>query len=117
MSRKILYCRCAFANVVPDAIKDEVLKQLCDSGASFETVTDLCEMSARKDSRLEKLLEGDEPVKIAACYPRAVKWLLHNAGIPTDISANGDSDESRVQVLNMREQAVGEIMDDLLEEN
>lgn len=117
MSRKILYCRCAFANVVPDAIKDEVLRQLSESDASFETVTDLCEMSARKDPRLTSLIEGDEPIKIAACYPRAVKWLLHNAGISAEVGANGDADEARVQVLNMREQAVGEIMENLLEED
>ena len=117
MSRKNLYCRCAFANVVPDAIKDEVLRQLSESDTSFETVTDLCEMSARKDPRLETLLDGEEPVKIAACYPRAVKWLLHNAGITVEVGSNGDGDEARVEVLNMREQAVGEIMEHLLEED
>lgn len=116
MSAKILYCRCAFANVVPDSTKDAVLQKLCESGASFETVSDLCEMSARKDPRLEKLVDGDEPIKIAACYPRAVKWLFHNAGIAIDTGDNGDSDKRHVEVLNMREQGADEIVEALLED-
>ena len=97
---KILYCRCAFAQVVPQETKDAVLEKLCESGASFESVSDLCEMAARKDARLADLLEDDETVKIAACYPRAVKWLFHNAGISFPEDENGDS---RIEVLNMRE--------------
>ena len=116
MPAKILYCRCAFANVVPDSTKNAVLEKLCESGASFETVSDLCEMSARKDPRLVELVDGDEPVKIAACYPRAVKWLFHNAGVSIDVGENGDSDEARVQVLNMREQNAEEIAEKLLED-
>ena len=115
MSAKILYCRCEFAKVVPDATKDAVLEKLCESGASFETVSDLCEMSARKDPRLAELIDGDEPVKIAACYPRAVKWLMHNAGISIDVGENGDSEARKIEVLNMREQSPEEIVESLLE--
>ncbi len=107
---KILYCRCAYAKVVPNDVKDEVLEKLCESGVPFESVSDLCEMSARKDPRLADLLEGDQPVKIVACFPRAVEWLFHSAGatFPKD-------GEAPVEVLNMREQSAGEIMDSLLE--
>ncbi|MCB1229134.1 MAG: hypothetical protein KDN19_02645 [Verrucomicrobiae bacterium] len=104
---KILYCRCAFAKVVPDATKDAVLEKLCESGAAFESVADLCEMAARKDERLNDLLAGDEGVKIAACYPRAVKWLFHNAGV------SFPNDGERINVLNMREQNADEIMESL----
>lgn len=92
---------------MPGEVKDEVLKRLCESGVSFETVSDLCEMSARKDERLTQIFEGDAPIKIAACYPRAVKWLCHNAGItfPEDDS---------VEVLNMREETAEAIADKLL---
>lgn len=116
MSR-ILYCRCAFAQVVPQETKDAVLQNLCDSGASFESVSDLCEMAARKDARLEELIDGEEPVKIVACYPRAVKWLFHNAGIslPESKDSTEGEDESGVEVLNMREQSADEITSRLLE--
>ena len=105
---KILYCRCAFAQVVPQETKDAVLEKLCESGASFETVSDLCEMAARKDERLKELLgDGETPVKIAACYPRAVKWLFHNAGVPFP------QEEGKVEVLNMRDQSAEDIVNEL----
>src|SRR4051794_28469209 len=54
---KLLYCRCAYAQVVPQAVKDGVLAKLCGSRASFETVADLCEMAAHRDPRLKALAE------------------------------------------------------------
>ncbi|MFT5466048.1 MAG: hypothetical protein ACI8UO_001146 [Verrucomicrobiales bacterium] len=108
-SPKILYCRCAYAKVVPEDVKDDVLKGLCASGASFDTVSDLCEMSARKDPQIQQLLAGG-PAKIAACYPRAVKWLFHNAGVKFP------EDEAEAKVLNMRTQTADEILSELLDE-
>lgn len=106
-SSKILYCRCAFAKVVPDGVKNEVLDGLCNSGKSFETVADLCEMAARKDPRLQTLLDETGNTKIAACYPRAVKWLFHQADSPFP-------SEEQVEVINMREEKAPEILDKLL---
>ena len=107
---RILYCRCAFAQTVPQSTKDEVLDRLCESGESFETVSDLCEMSARKDPRMKELLaDEDGPVRIVACYPRAVKWLFHSAG--SDFPEEGD-----VEVLNMREESAEEICGKILDE-
>lgn len=97
---RILYCNCTYAQVVPKEVKDEVLKRLCESGAAFDGVADLCDMSARKDPALRKLVEGGE-VKIIACYPRAVKWLFHAAGAPLP--------KEGVEVLNMREQSADEV--------
>lgn len=96
LPHRILYCRCAYAQVVPEDVKDGVLENLCASGEAFDSVSDLCEMSARRDPRLQTLLEGEAPVKIAACYPRAVKWLFHQAGAPFP-------EDGRVEVVNMRE--------------
>jgi hypothetical protein len=79
-SPRLLYCRCAYAQVVPADVKDGVLRHLCTSGQPFESVADLCEMSARRDPRLSSIAAG--PVKIVACHPRAVKWLFHAAGAP-----------------------------------
>jgi hypothetical protein len=91
-SPRILYCHCAYAQVVPKAVKEEILQRLSDSGVAFDAVADLCEMSARGDSGLVQLAQGDN-VKIAACYPRAVRWLFSAAGAPL-----GEG----VEVLNMR---------------
>lgn len=106
---KILYCRCAYAKVVPDEVKNEVLEKLCNSGAVFECVADLCEMSARKDPQLQSLIDGEQDVKIVACYHRAVKWLFHSAGQPFP-----EEDDHSIEVLNMREQSAEEILQNLL---
>lgn len=103
---KILYCRCAYAGVIRDDVKDEVLKGLCESGAPFEGVADLCEMSARNDPSLKALI-SEGPVKIAACHQRAVKWLFHSAG--ADFPEDGS-----VQVLNMRDEPAENVLDELL---
>ena len=97
---RILFCRCAFAQVVPRDVKEEVLQQLVAAEIPFDAAADLCEMSARKDPALRQLA-GQGELRIAACYPRAVKWLFSAAGapLPTD----------RVQILNMRTQTAAEI--------
>ncbi len=88
----ILYCHCAFAKVVPPEAKQAVLAQLAASGAEFEAVPDLCEMSARRDPRLGELAASGE-LRIAACYPRAVRGLFEAAGHRLADSA---------QIFNMR---------------
>ena len=101
----ILFCNCTYAQIIDPAVKAAVLRQLCDSGQSFEAVADLCEMSARKDPALQRLAAG-KCVKIAACYPRAVKWLFASAGAPLDAA--------RTEVLNMRELSAAEVAARLL---
>ena len=97
---RILYCNCTYAQVVPKEVKEAVLKRLCESGVAFDAVADLCEMSARQDASLKRLAEGGA-VKIAACYPRAVKWLFHAAKAPLPIEAS--------EILNMRVQSADEV--------
>ncbi len=101
---RILYCHCQYAQVVPKEVKDAVLRKLCDAGVEFEAVADLCEMSARRDPALKRLADGGA-VKIAACFPRAVKWLFHQAGAPLPMDA--------AEVLNMRTLSAAEVSDAL----
>jgi hypothetical protein len=103
-SPRILYCHCRYAQIVPAAVKNEVLRRLSDSRVPFEAVPDLCELSARKDPVMEALAR-DGTIKIAACYPRAVKWLFAAAGCP--LSAD------QTEVLNMRTQTAAEVADAL----
>ncbi len=102
---RILYCNCTYAQVVPKDVKADVLKRLCASGAAFDGVADLCDMSARRDPALKKLAESG-PVRIAACFPRAVRWLFHAAQAPLP--------KEGVEVLNMREQSADEVVRKLL---
>lgn len=94
---RVLYCNCTYAQVVPQTTKEGVLRQLCESGASFDAVADLCEMSARKDPALQQLA-SEGPVKIAACFPRAVKWLFAAGKAPLN--------RETTQVVNMRTESV-----------
>lgn len=96
---RVLYCHCAFAQVVPPDVKSAVLEQLSASALSFEAVPDLCEMTARRDPALGQIV-SDGPA-IVACYPRAVRWMFTAAGhsLPDD-----------THILNMRAAGAPEIL-------
>ena len=76
------------------------MRKLCESGVAFDAVADLCELSARQDPSLKRLADGG-PVKIAACFPRAVKWLFHTAKADLPLEA--------AEVLNLRTQSAEEV--------
>ena len=90
---RILYCHCQYAQIIPRDVKEAVLRRICESGVAFEAVADLCEMAARRDPALQRVAVSGS-VKIAACFPRAVKGLFHQAD--ADLSAE------TTEVLNMR---------------
>src|SRR5262245_34029494 len=104
---RILYCHCAYARVVPPETKTGVLKGLSEGGVEFEAVPDLCEMAARRDPRLGELA-GEAPLTIAACYPRAVRWLFASAG--------AELPNERVRVWNMRVEAADTIVAGIVNE-
>jgi len=104
---RLLYCHCAYARVVPPATKSAVLDGLTRANVPFDAVPDLCEMAARKDPQLAALAAG-EPVRIAACYPRAVRWLFASAGAPLP--------EDSGTVLNMRTETPEDVLRRLLAE-
>ena len=91
---RILYCHCAYSRVVPADVKNEVLDKLSASGQPFDAVPDLCEMSARRDPALTEI-SACGSVRIAACYPRAVRWLFSAANAPLP--------DTGAEILNMRE--------------
>ena len=102
---KILYCHCQYAQIVPKDVKETVLRKLCESGVAFDAVADLCEMAARRDPALAQLSASGE-LKIAACFPRAVKGLFHQC--------NADLQPTKTEVLNMRTQTADDVMARLL---
>jgi hypothetical protein len=103
---EILYCRCAWAQVVPQETKQSVLDGLCRSGQPFRAVADLCEMAARQDPALRELASGSCRLRVAACFPRAVKGLFRQAG--------ADLNGRDVEILNMREEEASAIVERLL---
>lgn len=101
----LLYCHCQYAQVVSREVKEAVLRKLCESGTSFEAVADLCEMAARKDPALKRLASAN-CIKIAACFPRAVKGLFHQA--------DADLPPDKTEVLNMRTLTAEEAVEGML---
>jgi hypothetical protein len=104
-SPRIIYCHCNYSQVVPAEVKQQVLAKLAESGVAFDAVADLCEMSARRDPGL-KALAAEGQVKIAACFPRAVRGLFMaaDAPLPTD----------GVEICNMRTQTADEVVSAIL---
>jgi hypothetical protein len=102
---RILYCHCNYAQVVPPEVKQQVLQKLAESGVAFDAVADLCEMSAKRDPSLAQIASGG-PVKIVACYPRAVRWLFNAADVP--LPAEG------VEIRNMRTETADQVIEAVL---
>jgi NAD-dependent dihydropyrimidine dehydrogenase PreA subunit len=105
---QILVCQCRSAGLVPFEVQAAVAKALAASGCAYETVADLCELAGQRDPQLKAFAERG-PVKIAACYPRAVKWLFAAAGAALD--------PSRVEIVNLRVQSAQEVIASLLPAN
>ena len=92
----ILYCHCAYADIVPEATKRAVRAALAGAEGRVEEVADLCELAAAGDPHLADLAAGDGPLHVVACHERAVRWLFDVAGAPLPGSAT---------VHNMRTEA------------
>ena len=101
MKPRIVYCHCTYAQVVPPEVKEAVLRRLSESDVEFEAVADLCEMSARQSASMQALANEGE-IKIAACFPRAIKWLFASAKAPLNPAST--------EVLNMRSLSADEII-------
>jgi Pyruvate/2-oxoacid:ferredoxin oxidoreductase delta subunit len=103
----ILLCRCSAADVVPRERTEAVARDLARNETRFEVVDDLCGAAARRDPLLACLASRPGTLRIAACYPRAVKWLFAAAG--SSLPSN------RTEFLNLRVQEPAEIAERLLQ--
>ncbi|MFH1747622.1 MAG: ferredoxin family protein [Planctomycetota bacterium] len=101
---EILICSCTHENVIPAAVRDEVRRELQAAGVAFREI-DFCALAARRDPILKRIAEAGG-VRVAACYPRAVKWLWHAAGMPIS--------EDRLTLLNMRARDAAQVVAGLL---
>lgn len=77
----ILICRCAQVKILPSGSADRVCSALASSGRRFHVVADLCKLAANKDPLLGELAANNN-LTVAACFPRAVRWLFDMAGAP-----------------------------------
>jgi NAD-dependent dihydropyrimidine dehydrogenase PreA subunit len=98
---RILYCNCSGRDLVPNSTRQEVLRALGRSSAEVTIVQDLCELAARRDTRLRALASGGD-LAILACHPRAVRWLFKAGEAPLS--------PERVRFVNMRDAAVDDVL-------
>ncbi len=104
-SSHVVFCGCAYFDVIPNATKEEVFASLRQGGVEVEAVADLCGLAAARDERLHRWA-GTESLSIVSCYPRAIRWLFEAAGAPLDMR--------KVHLFNMRTQSPEEILSALL---
>ncbi len=86
---KIIFCTCANCDAPShDAMDAQKIEKLFNSLIQHKNnvirIDDLCGMAAKRKNELIKLFDS-ESVRVVACYPRAVKWLLEYAGIDTKV--------------------------------
>jgi NAD-dependent dihydropyrimidine dehydrogenase PreA subunit len=97
----VLLCTCAHYDIIPKATKDAILDFLARAGVAVEVVADLCGMAASRDPLLQRWSQAEAPI-IMACFPRAIRWLFHAAGVPLD--------GKPIRFFNMRTQSPDEII-------
>ena len=101
----ILVCQCAGRAILPEAVKSGVLAGLRGGSAPFSVVEDLCGRCAARDPALLELAQRSATLTEVACHARAVRWLLHAAGVKLPAE--------RLRVLDMRSSTVAAILEPL----
>ncbi len=91
--------------MVSSDVREAVIAGLLEAGAAFETTADLCSLAAGRDPSLRELAEAAD-LRIAACYPRAVRWLFDAAGATLA--------ERNVRFFNLRTDSAEEITQGLV---
>jgi len=91
----VICCVCGRYHVLGEQAVEAVCAGLAAAGVSYERVDDLCGLAAWQDARLLAMGRA-EKVCVVGCEARAVRWLLHRAGV----EVKGD----RVEVFNLKEQ-------------
>ena len=77
----LVYCHCEYARLIAPDTHAALRAALDAAGQPCTEIADLCTLAARRDPALAALAAGG-PLRIAACQPRAVKWLFAAAGAP-----------------------------------
>jgi len=77
----VLICECAQAGLIEPATLRRIIAWLKGLGVELHSVSDLCELAARRDPLLAGFAQTGS-VKVLACHPRAVRSLFTAAGAP-----------------------------------
>ncbi|HCE42247.1 MAG TPA: hypothetical protein DET40_01700 [Lentisphaeria bacterium] len=97
---KILYCDCAYYDIIDGKKKQSVRSALASSGMDFVAIPDLCQVAAKEKSLLKGIASSGE-LAVVACHHRAVKSLFDYAGADK---------KTKLQVFNMKTSSAAEIL-------
>lgn len=97
----ILYCACAYSDLLPAPLKAEVLRRVSAANEAVQVVPDLCALAARRDPILNTFAAAED-LCVIACHPRAVRALFAWAKLPLD--------PDRVRCINLREGTSAEVL-------
>lgn len=89
----LLLCECEQARVLSPVNVQALHAAAAAAGLPVRRVGDLCRLAAGRDARLQEVAAAPRVV-VAACFPRAVRWLFHAAGYPLA--------EERVSFVDLR---------------
>jgi len=104
----LVFCNCAHYAIIPQASREQILTGLSRAGVRVEAVDDLCGLVASHDPRLPTWAQAPSLI-VVACFPRAVRWLFHAAGVSLP--------PERVRFFNMRTQTPEEILRELMKDD
>ncbi|HKJ42083.1 MAG TPA: 4Fe-4S binding protein [Sunxiuqinia sp.] len=100
----ILFCRCG-AGIIPDARLDQLAQTFQTLKADVIELRDLCALSVHEADVLQEIGDSYARKVFVACYPRAVKNMLRQAGV----------DFGDFEVLNFKELSADNILSKLKE--
>jgi NAD-dependent dihydropyrimidine dehydrogenase PreA subunit len=101
---RILFCECAETSALSAQATQDVRLALAEAGLCYDAVRDLCGLAAAKDPLLAEVANAS-CLTIAACHPRAVRWLFAAGGASLP--------EEGVTYLDMREDIPAESLQSL----
>jgi len=100
----ILFCKCESSDLVSVNARIKISYFLEKSCLEYIEVTDFCNKIALSESWI-KTLAASSTLSVIACYPRAVEWLFHAAGVSIK--------EKNITYFNMREQKADDIISEI----
>lgn len=80
-----LLCSCTQRGRIPVDTITKIHDELITHGWQVTVVPDLCEMAINDADTLRKMADTPDFL-VAACRPRAARWLLHRAGVSRSVS-------------------------------
>jgi len=89
----VIFCSCSNTELIPSEIKESILDFLKKQGINSVIIPDLCGFVSNIDEKIEDIISSSISVKIIACYPRAVRWILNAANI---------KDIKHCEIINMK---------------